>query len=136
MNTDLMIIDEAQRLKNWNTQIAQAIRRIHADYMVVLSGTPLENKLQELYSIVQLVNPFVLGPLHEFIANTTILSPSGQIIGYKNLNVVGEQLKGIMIRRRKADVQLQLPSRMDNIRFVHSSAFSVPICIPILRPSG
>ena len=56
MNTDLMIIDEAQRLKNWNTQIAQAIRRIHADYMVVLSGTPLENKLQELYSIVQLVN--------------------------------------------------------------------------------
>ena len=118
MNTDLMIIDEAQRLKNWNTQIAQAIRRIHADYMVVLSGTPLENKLQELYSIVQLVNPFVLGPLHEFIANTTILSPSGQIIGYKNLNVVGEQLKGIMIRRRKADVQLQLPSRMDNIRFV------------------
>ena len=118
MNTDLMIIDEAQRLKNWNTQVAQAIRRIHADYMVVLSGTPLENKLQELYSIVQLVNPFVLGPLHEFIANTTILSPSGQIIGYKNLNVVGEQLKGIMIRRRKADVQLQLPSRMDNIRFV------------------
>lgn len=86
--------------------------------MVVLSGTPLENKLQELYSIVQLVNPFVLGPLHEFIANTTIPSPSGQIIGYKNLNVVGEQLKGIMIRRRKADVQLQLPSRMDNIRFV------------------
>lgn len=118
MSTDFMIMDEAQRLKNWNTQVAQAMRRIHADYMVVLSGTPLENKLQELYSIVQIVNPFVLGPLHEFIAETTVLSPSGQIIGYKNLNEVGERLKEVMIRRRKADVQLQLPSRMDNIRFV------------------
>lgn len=118
MSTDFMMMDEAQRLKNWNTQIAQAMRRIHADYMVVLSGTPLENKLQELYSIVQIVNPFLLGPLHEFIADTTVLSPSGQIIGYKNLNEIGERLKGVMIRRRKSDVKLQLPSRMDSIRFV------------------
>lgn len=118
MSTDFMIMDEAQRLKNWNTQVAQAMRRIHADYMVVLSGTPLENKLQELYSIVQIVNPFLLGPLHEFIADTTVLSPSGQIIGYKNLNEIGERLKGVMIRRRKSDVKLQLPSRMDSIRFV------------------
>lgn len=118
MSTDFMIMDEAQRLKNWNTQVAQAMRRIHADYMVVLSGTPLENKLQELYSIVQIVNPFLLSPLHEFIADTTVLSPSGQIIGYKNLNEIGERLKGVMIRRRKSDVKLQLPSRMDSIRFV------------------
>lgn len=118
MSTDFMIMDEAQRLKNWNTQVAQAMRRIHADYMVVLSGTPLENKLQELYSIVQIVNPFLLGPLHEFIADTTVLSPSGQIIGYKNLNEIGERLKDVMIRRRKSDVKLQLPSRMDSIRFV------------------
>lgn len=118
MSTDFMIMDEAQRLKNWNTQVAQAMRRIHADYMVVLSGTPLENKLQELYSIVQIVNPFLLGPLHEFIADTTVLSPSGQIIGYKNLNEIGERLKGVMIRRRKSEVKLQLPSRMDSIRFV------------------
>ncbi len=118
MSTDFMIMDEAQRLKNWNTQVAQAMRRIHADYMVVLSGTPLENKLQELYSIVQIVNPFLLGPLHEFIADTTVLFPSGQIIGYKNLNEIGERLKGVMIRRRKSDVKLQLPSRMDSIRFV------------------
>ena len=118
MSTDFMIMEEAQLLKNWNTQVAQAMRRIHADYMVVLSGTPLENKLQELYSIVQIVNPFLLGPLHEFIADTTVLSPSGQIIGYKNLNEIGERLKGVMIRRRKSDVKLQLPSRMDSIRFV------------------
>ena len=118
MSTDFMIMDEAQRLKNWNTQVAQAMRRIHADYMVVLSGTPLENKLQELYSIVQIVNPFLLGPLHEFIADTTVLSPSGQIIGYKNLNEIGERLKGVMIRRRMSDVKVQLPSRLDSIRFV------------------
>lgn len=118
MNVDFMIMDEAQRLKNWNTQIAKAMRRVSSDYMVVLSGTPLENKLQELYSIVQLVNPYALGPLYEFVDATTLLSPSGQVIGYKNLNAVGKRLKSVMIRRRKADVRLQLPSRIDNIRFV------------------
>lgn len=118
MHVDFLVMDEAQRLKNWNTQIAQAMRRIHSDYMTVLSGTPLENKLQELYAIVQLVNPYVLGPLYEFVDSTTVFAPSGQVIGYNHLNEIGEKLKRVMIRRRKADVQLQLPPRIDNIRFV------------------
>ncbi len=42
LHTDMLIMDEVQRLKNWNTQIAQAARRIDSDYAVVLSGTPLE----------------------------------------------------------------------------------------------
>lgn len=118
MFTDLLIMDEAQRLKNWNTQIARAMRRIDSDYRVVLSGTPLENKLQELYSIVQLVNPYVLGPYYQFTDFTTVFSPAGQILGYKNLNVIGGWLKSVMLRRRKADVALQLPSRRDKICFV------------------
>ena len=61
IKTDLLIMDEVQRLKNWNTQIAQSARRIEADYKIVLSGTPLENKLEELYSIVELVDPYALG---------------------------------------------------------------------------
>ena len=118
LNTDLLIMDEAQRLKNWNTQIAREMRRIQAGYMVVLSGTPLENKLQELYSIVQLVNPYCLGPYYRFTDFTTVFSPSGQIVGYKNLNVIGNQLKGVLLRRRKCDVRLQLPARIDKNQFV------------------
>ena len=56
LSVDMVIMDEVQRLKNWDTQIARSARRVRADYSLILSGTPLENKLEELYSIVQLVD--------------------------------------------------------------------------------
>lgn len=118
LHTDILIMDEVQRLKNWNTQIAQAARRIDSDYAVVLSGTPLENKLDELYSVVQFVDQYALGPYHEFVDNTAVTSPTGKITGYRNLNEVGERLKNCMIRRRKADVALQLPARSDQMLLV------------------
>ena len=57
-----MIVDEAQRVKNWNTIAARALKRIDSPYAVVLTGTPLENKLEELISIVQFVDQHRLGP--------------------------------------------------------------------------
>ena len=62
LQTDLLIMDEVQRLKNWNTQISQAARRISSNYSVVLSGTPLENKLEELYSVMEFADQWCLGP--------------------------------------------------------------------------
>ena len=62
----MVIIDEVQRLKNWNTQIARAARKIISHYAVILSGTPLENRLEELYSVVQLVDQFCLSPYYLF----------------------------------------------------------------------
>lgn len=117
-DADMVIMDEVQRLKNWDTQIARAARKIHTDYSVILSGTPLENKLQELYSIVELVDQYILGPYHEFRRDHIITTDSGKIIGYQNLNAVGKTLEGILLRRRKAEVALQLPSRMDQNIFV------------------
>jgi len=118
LHTDMLIMDEAQRLKNWNTQIAKAARRVDSDYCIVLSGTPLENKLQELYSIVQFADQFCLGPYYKFIDYTTIFSSNGQILGYKNLNSIGKLLSNLLIRRRKKDVALQLPNRTDKNLFV------------------
>ncbi len=118
MKTDLLIMDEVQRLKNWNTQIAQGVRRIAADYKIVLSGTPLENKLEELYSVVQLVDQYVLGPYYQFRADHIVTNVTGKITGYKGLNAIGRQLDGILLRRRKKDVMLQLPERMDKNLFV------------------
>ena len=66
LNTDMVIIDEVQRLKNWNTQIARAARKINSDYAVILSGTPLENRLEELYSVVELADQYCLGPYYLF----------------------------------------------------------------------
>lgn len=118
LSADLLIMDEAQRLKNWNTQIARATKRIESQYTVVLSGTPLENKIEELYSIAQYVNPYCLGPYYKFIDNCLVRSDSGKTIGYKNLNMVGEQIREILIRRTKTEVNIQLPARMDKILFV------------------
>ncbi len=115
---DLIVMDEAQRLKNWNTKLAQAAKRMQSDYMVVLSGTPLENKIEELYSIVQYVDPYVLGPYYQFMDKYRVQSETGKTIGYKNLNEVGALLENVLIRRRKRDVNIQLPERMDKILYV------------------
>ena len=114
LSTDVLIMDEVQRLKNWNTQLAQAVRRIDSHYSVLLTGTPLENKLDELVSIVQLADPYCLAPLYRFRYDHITTDPvTGKAIGYKNLNDIREKLKGTLIRRTKQSVQLQLPKRTD-----------------------
>ena len=118
LQTDLLIMDEVQRLKNWNTQISRAARKIEADYSVILSGTPLENKLDELYSIVEFVDNFRLAPYYLFKDKHIITDETGKVLGYKNLNDIGKKLSDILIRRRKKDVKLQMPKRSDKNLFI------------------
>lgn len=117
-SADMLIFDELQRLKNWDTQMGKQLRKLSSEYVMALSGTPLENKLNELYSVVQFVDQFKLGPLYEFVDSTTMYDESGKLIGYKNLHEVSEKLKGCLIRRRKADVKIQMPARTDTNMFV------------------
>lgn len=118
LTTDFLIMDEVQRLKNWNTQIARAARRIDADYCAVLSGTPLENRPEELYSVMQFVDQYALGPFYEFKARHIVSSDTGKTVGYRHLGEIGRRLAGCMLRRRKADVALQLPERTDKVLYV------------------
>lgn len=113
ISVDMVIMDEVQRLKNWNTIIAAAARRIDARYAVALSGTPLENKLEEFYSVMELVDQYCLGPYYEFRSKCIVTDGTSKVVGYKNLNSVGEQASNRLIRRRKVDVALQLPERRD-----------------------
>ncbi|RPH32283.1 MAG: DEAD/DEAH box helicase [Bacteroidales bacterium] len=115
---DLFILDEAQRIKNFKTKISQNIKRLKSPYTFVLTGTPLENKLEELYSIVQFVNPFALGPFWKYMSEYRILDEVGKLKGYQDLNRIGQKLSDTMIRRRKKDVLLQLPERMDKVLYV------------------
>lgn len=110
---DLVILDEAQRIKNWKTKLAQGVKKINSRYSLVLTGTPLENKLEDLYSIIQFIDPFKLGPYYKFLDYYQIKNESGKIIGYKHLNEIGNILSSIMIRRNKKEVLSQLPERMD-----------------------
>lgn len=118
LQTDMLIMDEVQRLKNWNTQISMAARKISSDYSVILSGTPLENKLDELYSIVEFVDNFRLAPYYLFKNRHIMTDETGQVLGYQNLNEISQKLSDILIRRRKKDVKLQMPKRQDKNLFV------------------
>ena len=110
---DLVIVDEAQRVKNWNTIAARALKRIDSPYAVVLTGTPLENKLEELISIVQFVDQHRLGPTWKLLHNHQVKDEFGRVTGYRDLERIGETLAPVMIRRRKSEVLQQLPTRTD-----------------------
>ncbi len=104
-------MDEAQRIKNWNTVAARALKSIESPYAIVLTGTPLENRLEELLSIVQFVDRHRLGPTWRLRHDHQALDESGRVIGYRNLDRIGKTLAPILLRRRKAEVMSQLPPR-------------------------
>jgi superfamily II DNA/RNA helicase len=115
---DLIILDEAQRIKNWKTRTAKSVKQLPSEYAFVLTGTPLENRLEELHSIVEFVDRFHLGPSFRFLSEHQILDEQGKVIGYQNLTKISETLKPILIRRTKDQVLKQLPKRMDKNLFV------------------
>jgi superfamily II DNA or RNA helicase len=115
---ELVIADEAQRIKNWNTIAARSLKRIDSPYAVVLTGTPLENRLEELISIVQFVDRHRLGPTWRLLDEHQQRDESGRVIGYRALDRIGQTLAPVMLRRRKAEVLTQLPERVDHRIFV------------------
>jgi SNF2 family DNA or RNA helicase len=115
---DLVILDEAQRIKNWSTRTAQSVKRISSPYAIVLTGTPLENRLEELVSIVEFIDPFRLGPTFRFLDTHQVRDENGQVTGYRRLDHVAKTLASIFIRRRKAEVLKQLPERLEKTFFV------------------
>ena len=118
---DVVILDEAQRIKNWKTKTAQAVKTIVSEFALVLTGTPLENRLDELHSLVEFVDRYKLGALFRFLSNHQTLDDNGKVIGYKNLNEIAKSLDDILIRRKKNDVLLQLPERIDKNYYVEAT---------------
>ncbi|MCU7919272.1 MAG: DEAD/DEAH box helicase [Candidatus Thiodiazotropha sp. (ex Epidulcina cf. delphinae)] len=115
---DVIILDEAQRIKNWQTQTAISIKRLQSPYTFVLTGTPLENRIDEIYSIAQFLDPQIFGPLFRFNREFYQLDEKGRAIGYQNLDRLHERLRPVMLRRRKEEVEGQLPGRTVNTYFV------------------
>lgn len=112
LRPDLVIMDEAQRIKNWRTKIASAVKLIPSRYAFVLSGTPLENRLEDLYSLMQVVDPKVLGPLWRYMVDFHVTDERGKVLGYRNLSVLRKRLGPVMLRRDRRLVRDQLPDRV------------------------
>ncbi len=109
---DLVIMDEAQRIKNWRTKIAAAVKRIPSRHAFVLWGTPLENRLEDLYSLMQVVDPKVLGPLWRYLVDFHVTDDRGKVLGYRNLSLLRKRLAPVMLRRDRRLVREQLPDKI------------------------
>jgi superfamily II DNA or RNA helicase len=115
---DLVILDEAQRIKNWATRTARSVKQIASAYAIVLTGTPLENRLEELVSIVDFIDPFRLGPTYQFLDAHQTKDETGRVTGYRDLDRVATTLSSVVVRRRKKEVLKQLPERLEKQFFV------------------
>jgi superfamily II DNA or RNA helicase len=122
LRPDLIILDEAQRIKNWRTKTAQMVKSLPSRYAFVLTGTPLENRIDELYSIFQFLDPRILGPLWHFNDRFYELEQrdngSYKVLGYKNLDELRQIVAPYSLRRTRGEVLKDLPSRTDNNFFV------------------
>ena len=113
LRPDIVILDEAQRIKNWNSKTALAVKRLTSRYAFVLTDTPLENRLDELYSLVSFLDPSLFGPLFRFNREYLDFNDRGRPSGYRNLDKLRARLRPILLRRRKAEVAAELPGRSD-----------------------
>jgi superfamily II DNA or RNA helicase len=113
-NPDLVVLDEAQRIKNWATKTAISVKGLSPTFRLVLTGTPMENRIEELASVVEWVDDSALepkwrlSPLHAITADGR-----KEVVGVRNLETLRDRLKGCMLRRVRQEVLTQLPPRTD-----------------------
>ena len=111
---DLVVLDEAQRIKNWATKTALSVKGLTPRYRLVLTGTPMENRIDELASIVEWVDDMALEPKWR-LASLHAIRADGrrEVVGARNLDTIRDRLRHCMVRRVRQDVLDQLPSRTD-----------------------
>jgi superfamily II DNA or RNA helicase len=121
LHADVLILDEAQRARNFRTKTAATLRAIPSRFLFILTGTPIENRLDDLYSLLQLIDPRILGPLWRFNLDFHLQNERGRITGYKNLSALRARVAGVICRRRKDEVALQLPALLEQTRYTGMS---------------
>ena len=106
-----LILDEAQAIKNPRSQAAKACRLVRSEHRLAISGTPIENGLDELWSIFEFLNPGMLGSLDEFAAG-------GKDKDDAWLELLSQALRPFMLRRTKEQVLKELPGKTEKILYV------------------
>lgn len=103
---DYVILDEAQQIKNPNAQIAQIVKQLRTSHALALTGTPLENRLLDLWSIVDFVNPEFLGSQETFCLEYEQLQRRSEL---------AHRIAPVMLRRTKQAVAPELPPRTEEL---------------------
>lgn len=107
-----MVLDEAQHIKNRGTRNAKSVKMIRADHRMILSGTPIENSLDELWSLFDFLMPGFLGPYDRFIEKYVRSSGEEQTA---QLTYLRKKVSPFILRRMKVDVLDDLPSVAENV---------------------
>jgi SNF2 family DNA or RNA helicase len=106
---DLIVLDEAQRIKNWEAKTSRTIKALRSRFALALTGTPLENRLDDLYSVVEFIDERRLGPGFRFFHRHRNTDESGKVLGYRNLADLRERLGPLLLRRTRDSVLRELP---------------------------
>ncbi len=107
---DTVVLDEAQTIKNADSQTARAAYQLQAKRRIALSGTPVENRLEELWSLMHFTNPGLLGPrsyFQEQYVEPILRGDEG--VGER----LARKIRPFVLRRMKRDVAKELPPRTD-----------------------
>lgn len=113
---EMVVIDEAQRIKNYATKSAVYVKALAPEYRLALTGTPMENRLEELASILDWVDDLALAPKWRLVPWYTAWVGSGAKsgkAGARNLDTLRARLAPCVVRRVRKDVLAQLPPRTD-----------------------
>ncbi len=112
---ELVLLDEAQRIKNWATKSAVSVKSLDATYRLALTGTPMENRFEELASLMDFVDDTALEPKWRLVPWHSMSAGNAArgIGGVRNLSVLRERLGTSFLRRQRAEVLSQLPPRTD-----------------------
>lgn len=111
-NWDIVVLDEAQAIKNAESQTARAAFQLKGDFRLALSGTPVENRLEELWSLVHFVNPGLLGGRADFQERYAVPIGAGDADAAARLRA---KVRPFVLRRLKRDVLPELPPRTDAV---------------------
>lgn len=106
---DTVVLDEAQAIKNHNTEAAKAARLLRGEHRLAMSGTPIENHLGELWSLFEFLNPGLLGSARAFqglAGKTAVEDPTAR-------HLLAQALRPFILRRTKEQVARDLPPKTE-----------------------
>jgi superfamily II DNA or RNA helicase len=112
---DTVALDEAQHIKNRQTQNAQAVKAVRSRHRIVLTGTPLENSVLDLWSIFDFLMPGYLGTAQDFRERYEL--PIAKEKDAKAQTRLARRLRPFMLRRLKAEVASDLPAKLEQVSF-------------------
>jgi superfamily II DNA or RNA helicase len=116
---DIVVLDEAQAIKNADSQTARAAFQLPGTFRIALSGTPVENRLEELWSVMNFANPGLLGKRSTFLARYVEPIGTGEPEAGARLRA---KIRPFVLRRMKRDVVPELPPRIDSVLHVELDA--------------